>query len=1235
MNKTIEINGSDKTKQLQELLTKRILVLDGAMGTMIQDYKLTEADFRGERFKDHPHDLQGNNDLLSLTQPHVIEEIHRAFFEAGADIIETNTFNATAVSQGDYQTQAFVYEMNKASALIARKVADEYTATDPDKPRFVAGALGPTNVTLSISPDVNNPGFRTTTFDHMVEVYAEAVAGLVAGGVDILLIETIFDTLNGKAAIYAVKSFFETQHINRPIMISGTITDASGRTLSGQTAEAFYYSVAHAQPLSVGLNCALGGREMRPHIESLSLVANCFTSAYPNAGLPDEMGLYVDDAQYMGAVLRDFSASGFVNIVGGCCGTTPAHIRVIAAQVAGLAPRQKPEPPACTSLSGLEPLNIAKDTLFVNVGERTNVTGSRQFAKLIKNKHYEKALEVARQQVENGAQIIDVNMDEGMLDSQAEMTTFLNLVGSEPDICHVPIMLDSSKWSVIEAGLKCIQGKGVVNSISLKEGEASFIHQAREIMKYGAAAVVMAFDEQGQADTLERRKKICTRCYTILTEQVGFPERNIIFDANIFAIATGIDEHRNYAVDFLDVTRWLKQTYPNTLVSGGVSNISFSFRGNDPIREAIHSVFLYHAVKAGMDMGIVNAGQLTVYEEIPPDLLERVEDVVLNRRPDATDRLLEVADAFAGAGKTVEKDPEWRDKPVGERLAHALVKGITQYIDEDTEEARQQLKVAIKVIEGPLMDGMNHVGDLFGAGQMFLPQVVKSARVMKKAVAYLLPFIEQEKSQSGAVQKKGKIVLATVKGDVHDIGKNIVGVVLGCNNYDVIDMGVMVPCEEILKRARQEKADIIGLSGLITPSLDEMSRVAAEMERTGFTIPLLIGGATTSKMHTAVKIAPRYHGPVVYVPDASRAVGVVGALLDEKNRATYAAAIKKEYEEMRRKREASMAETKFLSLDLARENHFKINWQEFTPHKPGFIGLKTIDAYSVAELVPYIDWLFFFKIWELKGRYPEILTDKTVGPEAVKLFNDAQVMLARIEREKILQLRGVVGFFPANTVGFDDIEVYTDESRSQVLTVIHTLRQQVVNTGQATIALADFIAPRDSGRVDYIGGFAVTAGIGLDEAVKTFEADHDDYNAIMIKGLADRLAEAFAERLHEQVRKELWGYAANENLGHEAMLREKYSGIRPAPGYPACPDHTEKRDLFNLLRAEERASIELSENFVMLPIASVSGYYFANPQAHYFFVGKLTREQIEDYAQRKGMDVATVEKWLSPYLAYA
>jgi 5-methyltetrahydrofolate--homocysteine methyltransferase len=1254
------MNGrKDKTRQLVKLLDERILVLDGAMGTMIQSRDLSETDFRGQRFKDHPTDLKGNYDLLSLTQPGIIKDIHRAFLEAGADIITTNTFTATAVSQSDYQTENLAYELNETGARIAGKVVEEIEKKYPGKPRFVAGSLGPTNRTLSISPDVNNPGYRDITFDEMAKAYFGAVSGLMAGGVDILLIETIFDTLNAKAAIYAIKNYFQQHRVTCPIWISGTITDASGRTLSGQTVEAFWYSVAHAGPLIVGLNCALGAKELRPHIQALASEAHLYTSIHPNAGLPDEMGQYNDTPEYMASIIKEFAENGFVNIAGGCCGTTAEHIRAIAQTVQSLPARVKPGPKPYTFLSGLEPLIISGDSLFVNVGERTNVAGSRRFAKLIKTKKYEKALDVARHQVENGAQIIDVSMDEALLDSEKEMVTFLNLMASEPDISRIPVMIDSSKWSVIESGLKCLQGKGVVNSISLKEGEEQFIQQAREIMKYGAAAIVMAFDEKGQADTLKRRTQILERSYKILTEKVGFPERDIIFDPNIFAIGTGMEEHRGYALDYIEAARQLKKKFPNSLVSGGVSNISFSFRGNDPIREAIHSVFLYHAIKAGMDMGIVNAGQLTIYEEIPKDLLERVEDIVLNRRDDATDRLLEVADSFVAKVKDESKKLEWREKPVKERLTYALIKGISEFIEEDTEIAHRELKEAIKVIEGPLMDGMNRVGDLFGAGKMFLPQVVKSARVMKKAVAYLQPHIESEQSAQSAKRKaqdakhktpsakrqapsapplaaggKGKILLATVKGDVHDIGKNIVGVVLGCNNYEVIDLGVMVHAEEILETAKKENVDIIGLSGLITPSLEEMVKNAAEMERQGFAIPLLIGGATTSKMHTAVKIAPRYSGPAVHVLDASRAVGVVGNLLDKKTSSQFTADTKKEYDEMRQKRQALMDSTQYHTLNKARTNKFQIDWASYSPPRPRFPGINVFESYSINELSRYIDWNFFFKIWELKGRFPGILESKTVGTEAKKLFDDARVMLERIEKEELLRANGVFGLFPANTVNDDDIELYTDESRSEVSAVIRMLRQQEQKPGKSNLSLADFIAPKDAGIPDYIGAFAVTAGLGLEDAVKKFEADNDDYSAIMIKGLADRLAEAFAERLHERVRKEFWGYAQDENLSPSQLLKEDYQGIRPAPGYPACPDHTEKQALFDLLQVTRRTSIQLSDSMMMVPTASVSGYYFSHPRSRYFFTRKLAKDQVLDYARRKGMDVDTVEKWLASNLGY-
>jgi 5-methyltetrahydrofolate--homocysteine methyltransferase len=1232
----------NRRQLLEQLLRERILILDGAMGTMIQGYKLSEAEFRGERFKNHPVEVTGNNDLLSLTQPEIIREIHKDFLEAGADIIETNTFNSNAVSQADFKMEELVYELNVAGARNARAAVDEIEQRYPGRPRFVAGALGPTNKTLSISPDVNNPGFRSITFDRMAAVYAEAVKGLVDGGVDILLFETVFDTLNCKAAIYALKTYFERHHIERPMMISGTIVNGGGRTLSGQTPEAFWYSVAHAGPLSIGLNCSSGAEDMRPHIQALSAVADCAVSVYPNAGLPNAFGEYDETPLHMATILEDFARKGFVNIVGGCCGSTPEHIKAIAEHVKPHAPRTIPEPPGYTFLSGLEPLIIKEDNLFVNIGERTNVTGSARFAKLIKNKKYEKALEVARQQIENGAQVIDVNMDEGMLDSEKEMTAFLQLTASEPDICRVPVMIDSSKWSVIHAGLKCLQGKGIVNSISLKEGEALFIQHAKEIMKYGAAAIVMASDEEGQADTLERKLEICSRAYNILTEKVGFPERDIILDPNIFAIGTGIEEHRNYAKDYIEAARQIKQQFPHVLVSGGVSNISFAFRGNNPIREAIHSAFLYHAIHAGMTMGIVNAGQLTIYEEIPNDLLERIEDVVLNRREDATDRLLEVADSVAGTARSDKKDLQWREKPVLERLRHALVKGISRYIEEDAEAARLELKETIKVIEGPLMDGMNRVGDLFGSGKMFLPQVVKSARVMKKAVAYLMPFIEAEKASAqedfpAKTKANGKILLATVKGDAHDIGKNIVAVVLGCNNYEMIDLGVMKPSNEILKKAREEKVDIIGLSGLITPSLDEMVKIASEMEGEGFTIPLLIGGATTSKIHTAVKIEPVYRGPTIHVSDASRAVGVVGNLLlaDEKNRNAYIEQIKKEYAQLRSKHQALMDAAQFIPLKEARKNKFHIDWDSYAPPKPRLLGLKTFTSYPIRELRQYIDWTFFFKIWELKGQYPGILSNPDFGKEASQLFNDAQEMVEQVEKGNLLQANGVIGLFPANTVNDDDIEVYTDESRSKVLTVIRTLRQQTKKADlSAAISLADFIAPKESGMIDYIGGFAVSAGLGIDAAIKKYETDKDDYKSILIKGLADRLAEAFAERLHERVRKEFWGYAPGEHLTVEQLIKEKYKGIRPAPGYPSCPDHTEKRTLFEWLRVTEQTAIGLNEHCMMLPGASVSGYYFSHPRSFYFLIGKIAKDQAADYARRKGMDTRTVEKWLAPNLGY-
>ena len=1206
------------------------------MGTMIQGYKLSEADYRGERFADFPHDVKGNNDLLVLTQPAIIREIHEAYLAAGADIIETNTFSSNSVSMADYHMEHLVRELNVAAARLARGAADAWEAKTPDKPRFVAGALGPTTRTASLSPDVNDPGFRNITFDTLVAAYTEAVDGLMEGGVDLLLVETIFDTLNAKAALFAIDQYFAEHSVHLPVMISGTITDASGRTLSGQTVEAFWNSVAHARPLSVGLNCALGGKLMRPHIEELSRIANVAISAYPNAGLPNPLAEtgYDETPAQTAALVEDFAVSGFVNIVGGCCGTTPAHIKAIADAVAKVAPRAQPEIEKKLRLSGLEPLNIADDSLFVNVGERTNVTGSKAFARLILAGNFGEALTVARQQVENGAQIIDINMDEAMLDSQQAMTTFLNLIASEPDISRVPIMIDSSKWSVIEAGLKCVQGKAVVNSISMKEGEAEFLRQARLVRRYGAAAIVMAFDEQGQADTLARRIEICTRAYHLLVKEVGFPPEDIIFDPNIFAIATGLEEHNNYAIDYLAAVEGIRKALPHAKISGGVSNLSFSFRGNEPVREAMHTAFLYHAVKAGMTMGIVNAGQLGVYEEIPKDLLERVEDVLFNRRADATERLVSFAESFKGETRERVEDLAWRDAPVEERLSHALVRGITQWIVEDTEEARQKFERPIQVIEGPLMDGMNVVGDLFGAGKMFLPQVVKSARVMKQSVAHLVPFIEAEKAAAGGNQSKGKILIATVKGDVHDIGKNIVAVVLACNNFDVVNMGVMVPCAKILEKAREEEVDIIGLSGLITPSLEEMAYVAKEMQREGFTVPLLIGGATTSRVHTAVKIEPHYHGPTIWVPDASRSVTVCSSLMSDEQRVDYVSKQKADYVKVREQQKGKKGPAPALPLVEARARGFRPDWTTYHPPVPNLLGVKAFPGYPLADLVPFIDWTPFFQTWELSGRYPKILEDKVVGEAARALWTDAQAMLARLVKEEWLRASGVVGLFPANTDG-DDIELYADESRRDVLMTFHNLRQQTEKpAGQFNRCLADFVAPKDSGVRDYLGAFAVTAGIGIDERVAEYEARHDDYNAIMLKALADRLAEAFAEHLHWRVRRELWGYSPDEDADSERLVREKYRGIRPAPGYPACPDHTEKGPLFALLDATGNAGMTLTESFAMLPTAAVSGFYFSHPDSQYFAVGKVERDQVEDYAHRKGWDLTTTQTWLAPNLGY-
>ncbi|MBK7379111.1 MAG: methionine synthase [Ignavibacteriales bacterium] len=1376
-------------KQLKKQISKRILVLDGAMGTMIQRHKLTEEQFRGERFKDHPHDLKGNNDILCITQPEIIKGIHRAYFEAGADIVETNTFNGTPISQADYHTQHLVYEINFEAAKIAKEVAGEFNRIKINKPRFVTGALGPTNKTLSLSPNVNDPGYRAVTFDEMVKAYYEQTRGLVDGGADILLVETIFDTLNAKAAIIAIQKYLEEKKLELPLMISGTIVDMSGRTLSGQTVEAFYISISHAKNLvSVGLNCALGAKQMRPFVEDLSNTSDKFISVYPNAGLPNEMGGYDETPHSMASVLEDFLASGFVNIVGGCCGTTPDHIKAIAEIVKHHKPRVPKLQEPYLRLSGLEPVILRPDSNFMNIGERTNVTGSKKFARLIKENNYDEALSVARDQVEGGAQVLDINMDEGMLDSEAAMTKFINLLEAEPDIAKLPIMIDSSKWSVIEAGLKCLQGKGIVNSISMKEGEEVFKEHARKVLSYGAAVVVMAFDEKGQADTFERRIEICKRAYKILTEEIGFPPQDIIFDPNILAIATGIEEHNNYAVDYLETAKWIKQNLPFVKISGGVSNLSFSFRGNDAVREAMHSAFLYYAIKAGMDMGIVNAGQLEVYEEIPKDLLEMVENVILNRKSDATERLIEFAETIKKKDKFVidEKKEDWRNTSVEERLKHALIRGIVDYINEDTEEARLKYSQPIEVIEGPLMAGMSVVGDLFGAGKMFLPQVVKSARVMKKAVAILEPYIKEKKASSPALPQRGrgqdkydwmtadplvydllkefanknknnpteaeqmlwellkdrklkgfkfrrqhiigkyiadfvcipqnliieidglihqlpenqesdeirtqwleslgfrvirftneqvlnnpekvlhemhdvlkalsfgeglgeaslgkdlggapgKILMATVKGDVHDIGKNIVGVVLGCNNYNVIDLGVMVHADKILQTAIDQKVDIIGLSGLITPSLDEMVHVAKEMQRRGMKIPLLIGGATTSRIHTAVKIDPNYSGAVIHVLDASRSVPVVSNLLDENEvgRIKYVQSFKNEYSKLRDEYAKRKSEKTLISLDKARENKFRIDWAKTRIKKPNISGVTVFKNFSLETLRKYIDWTPFFTTWELKGKYPVIFDDPKFGSEAKKLFDDANKLLDKIISDNLLKAKGVVGLFYANSVGCDDIEIYSDQSRTGVKRVLHTLRQQVQkSTGEPNIALADFIAPKESAVEDYIGMFAVTAGIGIEKLIEKYETDNDDYNSIMIKAIADRLAEAFAEHLHELVRKEYWGYANGEKLSYEELIKENYDGIRPAPGYPAQPDHTEKPIIFSLLDVEKNAGIKLTESMAMYPAASVSGLYFAHPEAKYFNVGKIGKDQVLDYHRRKGMSIEEIEKWLSPILAY-
>jgi 5-methyltetrahydrofolate--homocysteine methyltransferase len=1232
------VNKFGTREKLENLLRQRIVIIDGAMGTTLQRYQLDEAAYRGERFKDWAQDLKGNHDLLNLTRPDLVAEVHRAYLEAGADIIETNTFNAQAVSLSDYKMESLAYEMNVAAAGIARRVADEFMAERPDRACFVAGAIGPMNRALSLSPDVNNPAYRAVTYDQVAQAYYDQARGLMDGGVDILIVETVFDSLNSKAALFAIQKLFDNAGVRLPVMCSFTITDASGRTLSGQTVEAYWNSVSNNDLLSVGINCALGPKEMRPFIEELSRIAPIYVSAYPNAGLPDPLSLtgFPETPETMAPQLRDWARQGWLNLVGGCCGTTPEHILAIAAAVKDCPPRVIPQVEPYLRLSGLEPVTLRPDTNFVNIGERTNVTGSPKFAKLILNGQYEDALSVARQQVENGAQMIDVNMDEGLLDSEAVMVKFLNLIAAEPDIARVPIVVDSSKWSIIEAGLKCVQGKAVVNSISLKEGEEKFKEQARLVRRYGAAVIVMAFDERGQADNYERRVEICERAYHILVNEVGFPPQDIIFDPNILTVATGMEEHDNYAVDFICATRWIKENLPLAKVSGGVSNISFSFRGNNAVREAMHSAFLYHAIKAGMDMGIVNAGQLAVYDEIPKDLLELVEDVLLNQRQDATERLIAFAETIKKQDKAEAKEEEWRLASVEERLSHALVKGVADYIEQDVEEARQKYGRPLNVIEGPLMDGMNVVGDMFGSGKMFLPQVVKSARVMKKAVAYLQPFMEEEKasnSNGGNGGAQGKVLMATVKGDVHDIGKNIVGVVLACNNYEVIDLGVMVPCEKILKTAREQNVDVIGLSGLITPSLDEMQHVAREMQREGFTTPLLIGGATTSRVHTAVKIAPNYEPPVVHVLDASRAVPVVGALVNPETRGNFALKNQGEQQRDRERFEASREQKKSLTLDRARANGAPIDWATTEIARPEFTGVRPLKNYPLEQIVPFIDWSPFFHAWELKGVFPRILDDPAAGPQARKLYEDAQALLERIVSRRELRAHAVYGFWPANSVG-DDIEVYTDENRSGVLTVFHTLRQQSEKrAGQYNQALADFIAPRKSGRIDFIGGFAVTTGVGLEELCARFERDHDDYNSIMSKALADRLAEAFAELMHKRAREE-WGYGRGENLSHEDLIKERYRGIRPAPGYPAQPDHTEKRALFDLLQAEQNTGVHLTESFAMTPASSVSGLYFSHPDAKYFALGKIERDQVEDYARRKGMEMKEVERWLAPNLNY-
>ena len=1231
------IDYAARTHLLRNLLSERILFLDGAMGTMIQTYQLAEKDYRGTRFAGWPSDLKGNNDLLTLTQPQIIKAIHLAYLEAGADLLETNTFNANCISMADYGMEALAYELNLEGARLAREACDAISVKTPGKPRFVAGVLGPTSRTATLSPDVNDPGFRNVHFDELVEAYTEATRGLVDGGADLILIETVFDTLNAKAAVFAVEKFAEEYGLPLPVMISGTITDASGRTLSGQTVEAFWNSLKHARPISFGFNCALGAKQLRQYIEELSNIADTHVSAHPNAGLPNEFGEYDESPEAMAKEIAEWAEQGFLNIIGGCCGTRPPHIKAIHDAVQSFPPRRVPVIEPKCRLAGLEPLNIGPETLFVNVGERTNVTGSAAFRRLIREEKYEEALEVARQQVENGAQIIDINMDEGMLDSKAAMVRFVNLIAAEPDIARVPVMLDSSRWDILEAGLKCLQGKGIVNSISMKEGEDAFLKQAQLVRRYGAAVILMAFDEAGQADTVERKIEICTRAYRLLTEKLDFPPEDIIFDPNIFAVATGIEEHNRYGLDFIEAVKVIKDTLPHALISGGVSNVSFSFRGNNAVREAIHAVFLYHAIRNGMDMGIVNAGQLAIYEDVPAELRNAIEDVILAKSEAATENLLELANKYRDEGSTVEKkeDQAWRSLPVNKRLEHALIKGIDEFIEADTEEARQQFDRPLYVIEGPLMDGMNVVGDLFGEGKMFLPQVVKSARVMKKSVAYLMPYMEAEKALNPSPKSNGKILMATVKGDVHDIGKNIVGVVLQCNGFDVVDLGVMQPCEKILDAAREHQVDIIGLSGLITPSLDEMVHVAKEMQRLGFMIPLMIGGATTSRAHTAVKIEPNYQaGSTIYVTDASRAVGVAGSLLSNDLRDDYVARIRSEYEEVRVHHGGRKARVPTHDIGQARGNAFHGDWLDYDPPKPSFLGLQTLDRYPLEELVKFIDWSPFFHTWELAGSYPKILGDEIVGEQARALFADAQSMLGQLVAEEWLTARAVLGFFPAAREA-DDIHLYTDDARTQTLTTLHHLRQQAVKPpGQPNYALPDFVAPIESGKPDYIGGFAVTTGIGIEPHLDRFAAEHDDYSSIMLKALADRLAEAFAECLHQRVRREFWGYSANEHLSNEELIKEDYRGIRPAPGYPACPDHTEKAALFSILDAENRTGIRLTESFAMTPASSVSGWYFSHPAARYFNVGKIGRDQVEDYARRKGMSLNVAERWLAPTLAY-